>query len=343
MKCSKIHYPTAIIFLVLCVLSGGNALSCSEIYLDSQKVSARNFDFMFGDGIALVFPRGEQHESGYAVQGETKKSWTSTYGSVSFLVKLPGSGNTPGNDYVLAGVDAMNEKGFKVGTYFLETSAFPQGKNDTTLSITSLMQYLLDNFETVEGAVNDLQHPDYRVIPVPTGSVEVKLHLYLHDAAGESAIVEFLDGKVVVHQNPEIPVLTDTAYEESLAELKNYAEFGGNRYIPGGNESPERFVRGAFYHKHLPEPASTREAINSGLAVVQILSVSPKFAHGCTQWTIVSDIQGKKIFFRTLNNPSLSFMDLSSMDFSKGQPVRTIDFTREELAGDVAACCIAGQ
>ena len=39
--------------------------------------------------------------------------------------------------------------------------------------------------------------------------------------------------------------------------------------------------------------------------------------------------------FRTLGNPALSFLDLDSVDFSKGQPVKTLDFTRKELSGNI--------
>lgn len=187
----------------------------------------------------------------------------------------------------------------------------------------------------MDKALADLQNPNYRVISVPTGAVEVKLHLYLHDSKGNSAIVEFIDGKVAVHRNPGVTVLTNTAYKESLAVLREYDEFGGEKYIPGGNDSMDRFIRGAFYRKHLPEPLSAEEAVASGFAIVQILSVSPKFDHGCTQWTIVSDIVNRKVFFRTLGNPALSFLDLDSVDFSKGQPVKTLDFTRKELSGNI--------
>ncbi|MBW2604098.1 MAG: linear amide C-N hydrolase [Deltaproteobacteria bacterium] len=189
-------------------------MACSEVYIGgTQNISARNFDFMVGDGIALLTPRGQTHESGYASKGEDKLSWVSRYGSLSFWVKLPGCKENAEGGYVLAGLDGMNEKGFKVGTYFLETSEFAEGSKGTTLAITSLMQYLLDNFETVDKALKDLQHPDYRVIPVPTGAVPVKLHFYLHDFKGDSAIVEFIDSKVVLHKNPEVTVLTNTAYK----------------------------------------------------------------------------------------------------------------------------------
>ena len=48
-------------------------------------------------------------------------------------------------------------------------------------------------------------------------------------------------------------------------------------------------------------------------------------------------------FFKTLNNPSFSFVALSAMDFSKGQPVRTLDCIQKGLSGNVAEHCIAGK
>lgn len=60
-------------------------------------------------------------------------------------------------------------------------------------------------------------------------------------------------------------------------------------YIPGGPQSMDRFVRGAYHLKHLPAPKSPEEAITYGFSTVQLMTKSPGSDFGFTQWTIVSD------------------------------------------------------
>lgn len=342
----KNHIMIIIFFLSALFINSGDILACSEIYIEENNciISARNFDLPFGDGIAVITPRGTPQISAYANNDEKPLSWTSKYGNVIFNVKLPTNKSIPvsvnASGFVLAGVDGMNEYGFKVGSYFLETSQFSKADKRPALAITSLIQYFLDNFKTVNEAVSDVKSEKYRVIQIPADIkgdiVDIKLHLYMHDPSGDSAILEYIKGKLKVHLNPPVRVLTNTIYDESLAILKNYEGFGGKAYIPGGTQSMDRFVRGAYYLKHLPAPKSPEEATAYGFSTVQIMSESPGFEHGFTQWTIVSDVKNRKIFFRTVGNPQISSLDLNKLDFSEGQPVRYLDFLKKDLSGNVA-------
>jgi penicillin V acylase-like amidase (Ntn superfamily) len=342
----KNHIMIIIFFLSALFISSGDVLTCSEIYIeDNSIISARNFDFLFGDGIAVITPRGTSQKSAYANNDEKPLSWTSKYGSVIFNVKFPTKKSIPASvnasGFVLAGVDGMNEYGFKVGSYYLETLELPKADKRPALATASLMQYFLDNFKTVKEAVSDVKSEKYRVIQVPAdikGDImEIKLHFYIHDPSGDSAILEYINGKLKVHLNPPVRVLTNTIYDESLTILKNYEGFGGKMYIPGGTQSTDRFVRGAYYLKHLPAPKSPEEAIAYGFSTVQLMSESPGFEHGFTQWTIVSDVKNRKIFFRTVGNPQISFLDLNKLDFSEGQPVRYLDFLKKDLSGNVGS------
>lgn len=331
-----------IIFLTGFFINCGEALPCSEIFINNEFiVSARNFDFPFGDGVAVVTPRGIRQTPAFANNGAKPLSGVSKYGSVIFNVKLPvkNSIQTSANagGFILAGVDGMNEYGFKAGSYFLAESEFPKTDERQTIASTQLLQYLLDNFKTVEEAVSSFKAEKYRVISVLTDVAEIKLRFYIHDTSGDSAIVEFIKGKLMVYRNPAVCVLTNTIYDESLRILKSYQDFGGKMYVPGGTESMDRFVRGAYYLKNLKSAKSSEESVAYGFDAIQLASVPPGFEHGCTQWTIVSDIVNKKMFFRTLSNPKISFIDLNKLDFSEGQPVRYLDFLQKDLSGDVSS------
>ena len=318
---------------------GQPVLACSEIAISAgtYNISARNFDFPLMAAMAVIRPRGSHQQDACNTNSH---SWTSKYGSVSFYIKLPEAKPGPaGLDWSkMAGVDGMNEKGLKVGTYFLAESTYPPPDSRTTIPVTMLMQFYLDNYQSVAEIVAAVEAGQQRVVPLITAQGDLKLHVYAHDATGDSVIIEYLEGKAVIHRHPSVRVLTNTPYAESIRTLKDYADFGGKVAIPGGTESLDRFVRGAYYLKRVPAPATLKEAVAFGFDTIQTVAVTPGFEDRFTQWSIVSDITSKKIYFRTVWNPQICFLDLNEVNFSEGRPVRCLDFiTQDSLRGNVLA------
>jgi len=303
---SKLKFLASLGLVVLAALAPQLSPACSEVFLVAPVVSARNFDFMTSRGEIRFSPPGQAKESAYVAKGASPLGWTSKYGSVAFNVLIPAKGRTGGQ--VAAGVDGMNQAGLKVGSYYLWETGFPAPDARPVLDVASWVQYLLDNFATVAQAVGDARAGRYRLAKVGTDLVEIRLHLFLHDRAGNSAVLEYLDGKLVVHENPAVRVLTNTPYAQALAALP--APGSAWRSVPGGEKSLDRFLRGAYYLAHVPRLAKGREAVDTGLAVVQIISTSPVFDHIRTQWTIVSDIPGGRVYYRTLRSPSIKTIDL---------------------------------
>ena len=329
--------PLFVSLLVMLLMSVSSVMACSEVFINKDgkaRVSARNFDFPAGNGFVRYSPAGTARQAQYAPQDSLSLKWTSRYASVTFNASLEKT-KSPGGGICEAGVDGINQEGLKIGTYFLRSSVFPEEGVKTTLDIASLLQYLLDNFKSVDEALADLTGERYRITSTPTGSVEIKLHLFLHDVTGASAIVEFIEGKIKITRNPEIPVLTNDPYDKSLEQLKLYKGFGGELAIPGGIESLDRFVRGVYYWKNLSVPADTIQATHEGFAAIQLLAVPPGFTHGGTQWTIVTDIDHKRIYFRTANNQAIAIIDLNKLAASP-RASGNIDLLRTDLAGDIS-------
>ncbi len=312
--------------------------ACSEIFIgksDNVRVSARNFDFFTaGDGVVRFSPAGSAGKAQYTPENCQPLTWTSKYTSVTFNLSVAKTESIADGEFE-AGVDGINQAGLKVGTYFLASSVFPENGVQTTIDIGTLMQYLLDNFKSVDEAVADLSENRYRITSTPTGLVEIKLHFFLHDLSGASAIVEFIDGKMEVTGNPEIPVLTNSSYSESVEHLKLYDGFGGNLAIPGATDSFDRFVRGVYYWKNLPAPENPVQGVNYGFATIQLLTEPPGFAHGGTRWTIVTDIDNQKVYFRTLNNPAITSVDLNML-MAMVKETSYIDILRTDLVGDIS-------
>ena len=170
-----------LIFCVVFLLSVliVDARACSEVFIDKGgkvKISARNFDFMSGNGFVRYSPAGTTRQAQYAPQDSHPLKWTSKYASVAFNASLNKTKSSADGVYG-AGVDGINQAGLKIGTYFLRSSVFPKDGVKTTLDIASLSQYLLDNFKSVDEALADLASERYRITFTPTESVEIKLHL----------------------------------------------------------------------------------------------------------------------------------------------------------------------
>jgi choloylglycine hydrolase len=315
-----------------------DVMACAEIHIrktSTVNVSARNFDFFTaGDGVVRFSPAGMAWQAQFAPQNCEPLKWTSKYASVAFNLTVAKTKSPAEGEYE-AGVDGINQAGLKVGTYFLASTVFPESEAKTSIDIGTLMKYLLDNFKSVDEAIADLSGSTYRITSTPTGLVDIKLHLFLHDVSGASAIVEFIDGKITVTRNPEVPVLTNSTYGESVERLKLYDGFGGNQVIPGTVDSYDRFVRGAYYWKNLSAPENPTQGVNYGFASIQLLTESPGFSHGGTRWTIVTDLDNRKVFFRTLNNPAIASVDLNKLCATLNEST-CIEILRTDLAGDIS-------
>ncbi len=329
-----------ILFLVMIIIlpfrSGGAYSEIHTVSGENANLSARNFDFMMDRGFIRFSPAGIAKQAQYTPDKKDQAySWTSKYSSVIFNAYFDKSGPEKGNAFYTAGVDGINTEGLKVGSYFLEDSIFPVPKGEKVLDAGDLLEYLLDNFKSVEEAVKDIESNKYVVTELPTNLIIIKLHFYLHDVSGASAIVEFLHGKVNIIRNPKISALTNLPYKASLSALRGDCELRGTNEMPCGNDAIARFVRAAYYLKKLPNLKDTTTAINSGFSIAQIPAVPLGFTNVNTKWTIVTDIKNRCVYFRTFTNPNIASINLKQLA-SRAKVASDIDLLRTDLTGDIS-------
>lgn len=139
--------------------------------------------------------------------------WTSKYGSVV------------ASAYDIASTDGINEKGLVANLLWLAESSYPKRDvNKKGVSISAWVQYLLDNYATVEEAVNELKDEPFQVISdmMPTGERMATLHLSISDALGDNAIFEYIDGKLVIHHDKSYNVMTNSPTFEKQLALNDY-------------------------------------------------------------------------------------------------------------------------
>ncbi len=188
--------------LSVATLTTSVAEACTRfVYLgeNDQVMTARSMDWKTDVGTNIwVFPRGMER-SGEA--GPNSVKWTSKYGSVI------------ASGYDISTTDGMNEAGLAANVLWLVESSYPAyDEKSPGLSIAAWAQYALDNFATVNEAVSALEKNPFTIVTdnIPGEERLATLHLSLSDATGDSAIIEYIDGKQVIHHGRQYQVMTNS-------------------------------------------------------------------------------------------------------------------------------------
>ena len=166
---------------------------------DNDVITARSMDWKSDIATNLwIFPRGM--ERGGEV-GPNSVKWVSRYGSVI------------ASAYDIATTDGLNEAGLSANVLWLVESEYPAYTDSRPgLSIAAWAQYVLDNFASVEEAVTALRDEPFLLVTdnLPGEDRLATLHLSLSDASGDSAIIEYVDGKQVIHHSRDYQVMTNS-------------------------------------------------------------------------------------------------------------------------------------
>lgn len=310
-------FRTRVALLVLiCVLSiGQSTTACTRlVYLgpNGTVITARSMDWSVDIGTNLwILPRGA-HRAGEA--GAHSVEWTSKYGSVV------------ATGYDISTTDGMNEKGLVANLLWLAESEYPTpDPSKPGLAISLWAQYVLDNFATVNEAIDNLNLEPFVLVTanVPGQERLATLHLSISDATGDSAIVEYIGGKQVIHHDRKYQVMTNSpTYEKQLAMEEYWQSIGGTVMLPGTNRAADRFARASFYIKAIPQEEDPQMALASVFSVIRNVSVpygittpgQPNISS--TRWRTVADQKRLVYFFESAVTPNVFWINFPDIDFS---------------------------
>jgi penicillin V acylase-like amidase (Ntn superfamily) len=320
---------------ILCILTPF-CLACTSVALhwQGQMVTGRTFDWSDGSGFFVVSPKGVDRVAKGLPAGDVPQHWVTKYGSVSIHMARDNRPNPA------AVVDGMNEKGLSVAVLELaQTRYIPVSSKTAVIGSAQFAEYLLDRFSSVAAVIKGLK--TVHVVASLYHKLHVPLHYMIADAAGHSAVIEFLNGRLHLAEGVDLPVavLTNTAYRNAVRELSSYHAFGGDLPAPGGYGSLARYVRAATYLSTLPKAISLAEA---NAYMFDILSDSAEpLGEGSTptQWMVVRDNTSGVYYYRTADNPHVREIHLSAINFSKGQQPswqRLHNLRRDDVTQDFA-------
>jgi len=301
---------------ILATLTAAPAASaCTRaVYLgaDGDVITGRSMDWKSDVATNLwIFPRGMQR-SGQG--GPNTPHWTSKYGSVT------------ASGYDVSTTDGVNEAGLSAQLLWLVESQYPAPRRDKpALSIALWAQYVLDNYATVAEAVAALEKEPFYIVTdnVPGENRLTTLHLSMSDASGDSAIVEYIGGRQVIHHGRQYQVMTNSpTFDEQLALNAYWKDIGGTTMLPGTNRSADRFARASFYINAIPKAEDPRIALASVFSVIRNASVpfglnteeEPNISS--TRWRTVVDHKRRLYFFESALTPNVFWVDLNRVDFS---------------------------
>ncbi|WP_167098118.1 linear amide C-N hydrolase [Mycobacterium sp. DL592] len=301
---------------------------------DLAVLTGRSMDWPEPTQPLLVgFPRGRER-SGIAPAGlvddPNPLRWTSRYSSLVTTI------------YGVGTVDGFNEAGLAGHGLYLEASDY--GARDAqkpALQAGLWLQYLLDQAATVAEALELMKH--VQLVKIEVRGHEANLHVALEDTGGDSAIIEFAEGRPVIHHGRQFTLMTnDPTYDEQLKLLgaQDFSHPSREMPLPGNVNAVDRFQRAAYYSALLPKPNSEREAIAGVMAIMRNVSVpfgAPYAEFGVynTEYRTVTDLTNRMYFFELTTSPSIIWAEFDRLKLNETTGSVAVDPYDTSLVGDV--------
>lgn len=314
------------------------AQACTRLVYETGNqsyITGRSMDWMDPSAkTALwVFPKGMERDG---TVGDNPIKWKAMYGSIAVSF------------YDVGTADGMNEKGLAANLLYLKEAewgdATKTGK--PTLTAGAWAQYFLDNYATVNEAVSAMANPPFAIIAptLPNGSA-AGLHLSISDATGDSAILEYIDGKLVIHHGSQYKVMTNSpTFDQQLALNAYWEQVGGSKFLPGTINAADRFVRASYALGASPKYEDNDLALASVFSQIRAVSVPLGIADpdrpnlAMTLWRTFADHKAKIYYFESAVFPAVSWLDMNKIDLTEGAAPKVVRVERGQfLAGELSA------
>ncbi|MBM7325825.1 choloylglycine hydrolase family protein [Agrobacterium sp. S2] len=317
------------------------AYACTSFILptkDGSFVYGRTMEFGFNiDSKMIMIPRNFKMTSQLSAD-TAGKTWNAKYAAVGMnAFGLP------------ALIDGMNEKGLAGGIlYFPDFAQYPDPssvKPENSLAPWDFLSWALGNFSTVAEvnaaletvAVVGVKQSDMGFVP--------PVHYTLHDTTGASIVIEPVDGKLKVYDNP-LSVLTNApTFDWHMTNLRNYVnlspknvkalkinnetikqlgEGSGMLGVPGDMTPPSRFVRASANLLSARSVASGIESVRLAEHILNSFDIPIGLVQGeageedkpvdYTQWSTVADMKNDVYYVKTYEEQILRGVSLKDLD-----------------------------
>jgi len=289
------HPVVSILALVLIgslVPTTGRPCTTFVLQGDHQLYFGRNLDWDWEDGLVIINPRGIR-KTAWVAPGHEPARWSSKYSSVTF--------NQFGQESPFGG---MNETGLVVEQMMLMETEYPTADPRPEIGMLQWIQYQLDTCRTTAEVI-----ATDKLLRLEQPTHPARIHYLVCDAAGDSATIEFLGGRMVCHRANDLPfrALANSTYTESVEFTRAQGIPKATDPAPTNRSSLARFRcaagRAAGFKAETPER-------NLDYAFDTLSQVAQGEA---TVWSIVYDPVNLAIHYRTRSQPQRRTLDFRTL------------------------------
>lgn len=270
------------------------ATACTSVYLTErdQLVFGNNLDWFIDDALLVVNKRQLRKRGAW---GSNPPEWVSKYASLTTNLQGVGFPNR-----------GMNEAGLVIGEMWLPSTRYPERDARPSVDVTQWIQYQLDTAATVAEVLASDQH-------LRIDRDEYPSHFLVCDRSGACAVVEWLEGRLRVHTDPDLKVkaLVNAPYAECLAR---------------GDDPTGRFAKASRLLKSYAGES----------AVDYVFGILDATRQPHTRWSLVFDIKNLRLHYSTVRNPARRTVALGDFDLSCASPAQLLDINAPG-SGDVRA------
>lgn len=358
----SLTWSLAVLYTVAAAIGPAVAPACTGITVkpkDGSIVFARTLEFgMDLESNILVIPRGTNYIGSTPLTAAAGIAWSSKYAIVG--------ANAFGLPVML---DGLNERGLHVGLFYFPGSAkYHEVTPDTaaqSLAPWELGVYLLGTCADVKEATATAE----RVLVGPVVQANMgfvpPVHYVVTDAAGRSIVVEHVDGKTKIYDNPLGVMTNSPTFDWHMTNLANYVTIGdknigkrdlaghvinslgqgsGMLGLPGDFTPPSRFVRAVAFSKSVLEVDDARAGVLQAFHILNQFDIPKGSArdveHGnivadYTIWTGAADLKNQRYYFRTFENSRIRMVDLKKFDLDAKTTI-VIPMKGDEVIEDVS-------
>jgi len=341
--------------IAVSILFSSLAYACTDFQIkakDKSIVIGRSMEFPVDlKSNIIVVPRGQQ----FNVMDSKKVkglSWTAKYGYLALNAY-----NIP-DTYV----EGLNEAGLAFEGLMYTGAVYQPVVAGKYIPLDKLGAWLMGNFATVAEvkaalATTNISQSEIKQLK------DMGLHVAIHDAAGNNLVVEFIDGKANVYDNPNGVMTNRPNFEWQLTNLRNYVNLhasdaedkmvngikieptgvgSGMLGLPGDWTPASRFVRVSYCVDAAIKPKDAKGAEVLAEHILNIVDIpmgvikeSPApfvTMYGYAQWVLIKDLTNQVLYFKTYDNTAWKSVSLKKFDLSAGKPVKVMPVDSNQLS-----------
>uniref|UniRef100_A0A7S2WI14 Choloylglycine hydrolase/NAAA C-terminal domain-containing protein n=1 Tax=Mucochytrium quahogii TaxID=96639 RepID=A0A7S2WI14_9STRA len=250
-------------------------------------------------------------------------------------------------------LDGINEHGLTMAALTHQGAIYQSGRHGRRLQSGALIPYILGRYKTVAQVIRSIKLKRFSVVSPKYVPGSLGIHYSITDKHGESMVLEYENGKPIVHNNTVGILTNDPSFKWHLHNLNQYAnvapvnpsragdigvtttEIGhvpnplGHGYnlvgLPGDAGPGARFVRSFFYRAFATfNDGPAKNGQDAVILVTALLNaimlpkgVVPKVSaydfNEFTQWNSLKMTNPVKYMFRSYNSMRWESIDLSSL------------------------------